>query len=223
VSRAVVLVPGTWAWRGLRTRGEWYQRGDPEQPTFCDWLGEQGIDVLSRRSPFIWSTRVNGVPWSRYRDWEAAAVSFSQYMDPAIVDTGVSVPLEHRNVIAHSHALQPILFACAYLGTTLNRLITVSSPIRRDMALAAVAARPNIRYWLHLHSDWTDRTQWFGELWDGAFRIKRRAEWSAPQGIVASANLSVRVPGVGHSGLLRRPSCWPLWQTHGWLDVLTHV
>ena len=72
-------------------------------------------------------------------------------------------------------------------------------------------ARPNIRKWLHVHSDWTDYVQLLGELGGGGWPIIRKHPL---------ADVNVGIPKVGHSGLLYDAQFFPLWQTDGLIDFL---
>lgn len=205
VSPRVVLVGGTWSWRGHETRGEWYQCDSP----FTDYLEGLGVQVVSKYRPFIWSSRVNGLIWQKQRhlDWDAGGAALSTYLDPAFPHVGLG-PHEHYDaVLTHSHGLQVALYACAYHGAQIPLLIDVSGPVRKDMEATARTARPHLARWVHVSSDWTDRMQWFGELFDGAVGIKRGAIWQT-----VHADVSILVPGVGHSGLLRDPRTFFRWE-----------
>lgn len=72
-------------------------------------------------------------------------------------------------------------------------------------------ARANVRYWLHIHSDRSDRWQWLGTLFDGRLGIIRPA-------VLADRNDCIK--NVGHSELLRNPQYFSLWLERGWLDLL---
>jgi hypothetical protein len=208
----IVLIGGTWSWRGHRTVGEWYQEG-----LFTRFLEDAGYDVACKTRPFIWTSRVNGLWFQKHRhlDWDAAGANLSLFLDWTDKSVGVKAPVDI--VIAHSHALQVILYACAYHGASIPKLISVSSPVRHDMSHVAKQARPRIGKWLHLASDWTDRMQWLGELCDGGWRIRRSAVWKRHGEVIVAADRNVRYPGLGHSGLVRNPDLWPLWLSQGWL------
>lgn len=208
MSVGVVLVPGTHSWRGLQTTGQWWQAESP----FVALLEQHGVRVWSKDRPFIWNTRINGLPWSGRRDWEAAALGLACYMSPALPEVGIDVPREHRNVIAHSHGGQVALLAAAQ-GLELEHLVTVATPPRRDLEAVYAAARPRIRHWLHIHSDGSDRWQWWGGLFDGRWGNRR----SMPL-----ADINHVVPRVGHSQILTQPEDLRLWSTQGWLAWLAH-
>lgn len=194
--RPVVLVPGTWSWRGKTTSGEWHCPGSP----LVQRLEAQGWAPQT----FPWSTRVGGLFWQKQRhlDWEAAGVHLAHWLDPAHPTVGVSEPAP---VICHSHALQVVLYACADNRATIPLLISVCSPIRDDMRECAMDARKRIGRWVHLYADWSDRMQWFGTLFDGTVGITRQHDL---------ADVNVNVNGAGHSGALwKEPwlSDWARW------------
>lgn len=204
VTPKVVLVGGTWSWRGHATAGEWYQAGAP----FVTFLEAEGVEVVSKHKPFVWTSRVNGLFWQRakHRDWDAGGAALSCYLDPAIPHVGIGPGDSYHAVLTHSHGLQVALYACAYHGARIPLLIDVSGPVRQDMEVTARTARPHIGRWLHLSSDWSDRMQWLGELFDGSFAIKRKAVWDT-----VWADASIGIPHVGHSGLLREPTLFDHW------------
>jgi hypothetical protein len=213
-------IAGTWGWdRGGPLR--WWQAGSP----FVLFAAEHGLQLVGAgEDPFIWTTDVNGhLPWKRgkHHDWKAGGLNLRRYCKPGPQGTPEGqhyVPYEHRNFIAHSHGLQVVLYAAAN-GLRIQRLVSVSSPVRNDMKDVAAAARPNIGEWLHLASDRSDMVQWFGELFDGAFGIVREHPL---------ANVNVCIKKVGHSRLLEDPTAFPEWkiprpqlQDRGILDFLT--
>lgn len=205
------LVQGTWAW-GHKPGLQWWECTSP----FCSFLKTLGIETIGGNRPFIWSTELDGLGWlqrrtvKRHLIWEAAGDNLYAYLKPPLSLFDDYVPITDRNVIGHSHALQVIAYACA-AGLKLNRLVTVGSPVRQDMADVYKAARPNIASWLHVHSDGSDRIQWFGELFDGHFGIVREAPL---------ADRNVLIGNVAHSRLLNDSACFRLWQEQGLMDFL---
>lgn len=203
-----ILVAGTWGWKDNGTV-EWYCPGHP----FGQFLAAQGhAPVYDGNKPFEWSTGLNGTFWTGRRDWQAGGAALAYFCR--------SLGRAHVDIIGHSHFLQVVAFAAAEHDLKIDTLISVSSPIRKDMAAEYAALRKNTRYWLHLHSDGSDKMQWLGELFDGGWR-----SW-IPGGdarIVRSAPLADRndfVPGVGHSDLLYRPEQYHHWVDRGWLAAL---
>jgi hypothetical protein len=104
-----------------------------------------------------------------------------------------------------------VLYACADHDLKVGTLISVGSPVRKDMMCVAKRARGNIGTWIHVHSDGSDRWQWFGELFDGHFGIVREHP-------LADRNDSV--PGVGHGNLLRQPQHFHYWVDRKWVDPM---
>lgn len=179
-------------------------------------LDEAGVSTVMGKSDvgtpqlYTWSSDLGG-HWFGDKDlrvWHAAGINLLHYLVPPLCERS-KAPVE-TNLIAHSHGLQVALYACAE-GLLVNTLISVGSPIRHDMLRVAEQARKNIAYWLHIHSDESDRMQWLGELFDGHLGVVRRhplADWNES------------VSGMGHSQVLRDPSRYGLWSSRGWLEAL---
>lgn len=207
-------VAGTHGWRGQQAGG-WWQAGS-------DWLaymaGAHQCVPYNARRPFVWSTSLDGVrpfPWSprRHLGWESAGHALYAYLQPPELggeDNGVAPAPRDTRIVCHSHGLQVVLYACA-AGLRVQRLISVGSPVRDDMRSVADAARPQIRSWTHVHSDGSDRWQWMGALTDGALGIVRAHP-------LADSNL--RIPKVGHTGILTQPSAFHWWAHAGLAEVL---
>jgi hypothetical protein len=200
----VVLVGGTWAYDGLPAPKEWYVPGSP----FCDYLQSQEVVCADPKTPFVWDGMVDGIPslpWtfsaaSKHLIWRAAGANLARYLR--------DVPLKSRNLIAHSHGGQVALYAAQSIA--INRLVTVSTPVREDMRQVAISSkRAMARGWWHLYSPgWTDRMQILGDLFDGALRVERRF-------LIAGVQ-NVGIPGgVGHSRLLNDPGVFGWWETSG--------
>lgn len=208
------LIQGTWAW-GHSKEGQWWEC----KSAFCAFLELAGVATIGGARPFIWSTEVDGLGWlqrrkaKRHLIWESAGDNLFAYLKPPMSLYDDYVPIADRNLIGHSHALQVIAYACA-AGLKINRLITLGSPIRKDMADIYRQARPNIGHWLHVHSDGSDKIQWFGELLDGHLGIVREAPL---------ADRNVLIAKVSHSKLLNDPASFPYWQSAGLLDFLKGV
>ena len=190
-----LTVAGTW---GLDS--EWYREGSPWSRMMA---GEHFAHVQCDGRPFTWTTRLNG--WQFWKssddlDWRVAGVNLFAYVVPPIAPDRC-VPPEHTHVVSHSHGLQVVLHACA-LGMKVNTLVDVAGPVRGDMRATARLARPNIRHWVHLYSDNSDRTQLGGQLFDGAFGIVRQHEL---------ADQNVPMPKAGHSGVLNDSQWFGVW------------
>lgn len=199
-----VPVAGTWA---SRRTGEWSEVSSP----FSGFLQQHGCANLCAKAdvPFEWTTNLDLFP-PRHDDWKAGGAALFYFIVPPL-HPEFRVPPEETVVITHSHGLQVALYAAA-MGLKIDRLIDVAGPVRKDMMDVAKTARPNIRRWLHLHSDFSDRMQWLGELFDGHFGIVREHP-------LADENDGVRK--VGHGGLLRDPNDFHFWGDRGWLTFLT--
>jgi hypothetical protein len=196
-----ILVAGTNAYED-DGRGRWYC---PESP-FAAFLAAHGVAPLfdggaGAPRPFVWSTALDGIFSRQHAQWSAGGAALAYFATPARTGTPAAV-------IAHSHGLQVVLYACAYYGLTLDALVSVGSPVRSDMAGVAQKARPRIRRWLHLHSDNSDRWQWVGELFDGHLGIVREHPL---------ADRNDAVPGVGHTGVLEEPADFHYWTDRSWL------
>lgn len=218
-----ITVAGTWGWDATWRR--------PSSP-WSAFMAAQGFVAIDGGRPFVWSTDVNGARyWRRWlppryradhRDWMAGGHNLFAWIVPPHTPAA-QIPPDDVHLITHSHGLQVALCACA-LGLKIATLTDIAGPVRQDLIAPrldllrelfgaaaaaevapvgiAVLARRNIGYWQHLYSDRTDRTQWFGELGDGALGIVRTHP-------LADANRLL--PGAGHSGLLHDPRWFDQW------------
>lgn len=190
-----VGIPGTW---GAKDQHPWWTKEAP----FTHYLRDKlVIYPLKPDQPFVWSTDLDGGFFSffssgKHSDWDAAGAAISYYLE--------GIPLHERNLIAHSHGLQAVLYACGKYGVQINTLTSVASPVRKDMQEIAERARPNIGYWTHIHSDKSDRFQWLGEIGDGTLGIVRKHPL---------ANINTKIPKVGHSGLLTESKNFYHWDS----------
>lgn len=209
----ILPIPGTHGFRGtLKT--DWWHGASP----FLLWLDLQGFYTLNPSRPFVWTTDLNGARfWRRWFrrhdphiDWKAAGHALYCYLRPIYDDDDTYIPVSHRNLIAHSHGLQVVLYACE-LGLRINSLVSVMAPVRADMLMVAQRARGNIGFWEHLHSDRSDRIQWWGGIGDGKVGIERRHP-------LADVNTSIK--GAGHSRLLNDPAWFVQWHEQGVLERL---
>lgn len=212
MSTPLLLVQGTHAW-GRSPDVEWWEARSP----LCHFLTGREFTILGAERPYVWESGLDGTGWfgraQRHLKWRAAAHNLYTYLVPPLAQTEWRedyVRIEHRNVVAHSHAAQVVAYACA-LGLKINRLVTIGSPVRADMAAIYEDARQNIGQWLHVYSDKSDRIQWYGTLWDGHFGIVRKQKF---------ADVNLMIPKVSHSRLLNDPMCFPLWELNGLVDFL---
>lgn len=199
-----ILVAGTWAWKDNGAT-DWYCPGHP----FGVFLGEHGVKVCyDGAKPFVWSTGLGGVPLITGKTvWPAGGAALAYFQDECKCDA--------PNAIVHSHGLQVAAYAAAEHGMRFKTLISVSSPIRNDMAERYAALRKNTGYWLHIHSDASDEWQWRGELFDTLNPFKWRVHRTAPL-----ADKNDFIPKVGHSDVLYDPTKYHYWIERGWLDSL---
>lgn len=203
-----ILVAGTGSWDN-DGRCDWYCPGHPFGVFLLKYGVAPAYDYVSQLAqPFVWSTDLSGVPFLRkhLEDWAAGGAALDYF-----VRAQKGLESKDTALIVHSHGLQVAAFAAQQYNLKIRTLVSVGSPIRADMAAQYAALRKNTDYWLHLHSDGSDRWQWFGELFDGHFGIVRETP-------LADRNDSV--PGVGHSDLLRDPAQHHYWTERNWLDVL---
>lgn len=141
------------------------------------------------------------------RDWIAGGKAFRWWR------TAKGVPLEHMNLIVHSHALQIVLYAAAEWHEPLfvNRMISIGSPLRKDvMRDVGDAALSRIGAWLHVTDARFDLVQTLGRFGDGGFGSA-----------ALPANVEVlQLLHVDHSELLCNPRVFPMWSGHGLLAFL---
>lgn len=198
---SLVLIAGTNSWDG-------YDAVDcycSEHP-FSRMLLENGCEPLyDAKCHFLWSTDADCLRLDRknHIDWQSGGAALSYYMRMA--------GLKEIDVIAHSHGLQVALYAAAVYGVKIRNMMSMGSPVRKDMEAVAKAARLDIKQWLHVHSDGSDKWQWLGEMFDGKLGIVREHPL---------ADRNDFVPKVGHSELLRDPSKYHFWKEKGWVDFL---
>lgn len=210
----VIPIAGTHGDNGEPT-GLWWQSGSPLMREFR----KHGLEHLHEDRPFTWSTDLNGHRfWRRWfgfrdshRDWIAGGYALSYYGWPLRADAELYAELDERNLLAHSHAGQVVFYACALGGLKVNRLVTVGTPVRRDMRHIIERARPNIGQWLHIRGD-SDSIAIWGGVGDGEV-ARNKTFW----GLEDWTDI---VPGIGHSGILTDPSRFHLWHNRAWLEFL---
>lgn len=213
----VLPIHGTWGFPAKH--GDWWQ-----YDSALSWyLMRHGLDHLRPEDPFSWSGDAGGIRWPfganrSHTDWQAGGKALRWYLIDGRERRNY-VRVAERRVISHSHGLAPVLYACAE-GLWLDRLVSVTAPIRADMAEIARRARPNIGKWIHVHAASGDRMQVYGAILDGVWGIHRKAEWTHTDGTVTRADEQISVPGVGHSGLLNRPDCFHWWEDAGLIPFL---
>lgn len=200
--RYYLPVAGTHGFNG-EPKGEWWYDGSP----FVEYMRATFDWRLVSPRPLIWDGGLGGVPWTRRRGhliWEGLGSTMQLYFVPSrwTKDDPDYIKIAERTVVAHSHALQGVLYACAEYDLKIDTLVSLMSPVRKDMRALASLARGNIRRWVHVHADRTDWVQIAGAVWDGAFGIFREH---------AEADVNIAIPGAGHSKLVRDPEWFNRW------------
>lgn len=194
-----IPIPGTWAWDEDPNGHQWWERGS----AYTDYMATLNL-VLHARTPFEWCTNLDGTLFERnHTIWKGAAKHLACHLE--------RVPLEQRNLASHSHGGQVVFYACANEGVKINNLITVGTPVRKDMEAVIAKARPNIAYWHHIFDSEKDFMAVLGGLFDGRFGIRH----DFPQ-----ANSRSDIKGIGHSKILNDPTAMQLWKAQGWANIL---
>lgn len=206
---AVVLVGGTWSWRGT-SDGQWYA---PDSALVVSTLRARGIAPLldTQGGPFVWASGVGGWrfwrTWGGQNDmagWQAGALALRWYIG-AVAGVTSRLAGPRTCVICHSHGLQPVLIAAAQ-GLRIQTLIEVSAPVREDIIRTyGAAARANIRHWISIQHAGCDWWRTLGGLGDG--RLGVRAQH--PLVTVGGRGEHWAIQGIGHRGLLDHPDRWP--------------
>lgn len=199
----VILMPGTWSYKGLfSSKGQWYHP-DSFLPVY---ISAYGLRVLvdARGRGFIWDGGLEGLRFWRpllgmepdLQEWEIAGANFYDRQLPITVDPQYHMRGCDTNVWCHSHGINPVLVAAA-LGLRINTLVSFGSPIRKDVIEKYGAeARRNIGFHLHYWSA-GDSTQVLGGIGDGDWGVRRR---------YPLADQNVKLPDeAGHSGILYDP------------------
>lgn len=180
-----VPVAGTWAEKDTETL-QWYEAGSP----FAVWMARRGWTRKATEFGF-WSTALGGTLWcgGDHLAWQFGGRVLRSFLG--------DLPWEHRNVVAHSHGGQIVAYALAD-GLPIRSLVTISTPVRRDMD-PVWAASLDVRQGRHVAlyaTGWGDRIRWLGQR--GRFRR-----------VVDGAD-GVEVQG-GHSGVVREARYFDQW------------
>lgn len=190
--QTVILVPGTWG-----GQNDWSCDGSP----FRRYLETRGFESVQFRG---WSGDVDGLydPLANgtHSDWRAGgwALRYLHARDP-------------YPIIGHSHAGQCIAYCAAETGASLSAVITVCTPVRKDMRPIYAEARRHIGHWRHVYATGWDLMQRLGELFDGKVGWERQ---------MAEAHDNVGIPNISHTKLLEDPAYFHFWEDAGLLDVL---
>lgn len=196
-----IAVAGTF---GAKKQEDWHL----PQSDFSKFLLESGFDQLETNplKRYMWSTALDGID-ANNTTWDAAGRALAHYIAPPLLGESLVKP-EDTYIIAHSHGGNVVAYACGKYGLKINGLITVGTPIRKDLYEVYQAAVPNISRHLHLHAGWRDFWQIFGAFFDGRFGIHRKHPF---------ATENRKVP-KDHGGILRDKRLFPLWVERGWLS-----
>jgi len=189
----VILIPGTWG-----GKNDWSCEGS----LFRRYLTTRGFDAVQFRG---WSGDVDGFLFDPlenggHSDWIAGGWAL-RYL----------LAREPYPVIAHSHAGQVCAYCAAETRAPLSALVTVCTPVRKDMREIYRNARLNIGHWRHVYASGWDLMQRAGELFDGHVGWERK---------MAEADDNVAIPKISHSKLLEDPTFFHWWEDAGLLDVL---
>lgn len=193
---AVVLVHGTWS-----RATPWHQPGSP----LWRALQARGFSPIQ----FKWSGYCGGVPSpvivppstedlrGVLRLWQSEGEKLALFCQ--------RLGLEAPHVISHSHGLQIVAFAASGSGGVMlaqrfRTVLSLSGPVREDMATIRGWARSHIGRWVQV-TDPTgdDRTILEGEGFDG--HVGWRLE-------LPEADLNIDAPHQGHSGLTENLVPW---------------
>lgn len=193
MSAPLLLLHGTWG-----RNDEWYKRGSD----FVRAAYAHDLDLVSDK-PFLWSGKVGGLPTFTPDDPDdvlddAGRLEWANEAQHAVYYCAAYRPGQEVSIIAHSHGGAVALLAIAYGKLKVRHLITVSTPVRRDMCVARMLVQQRISgTWLALHGDfWKDWMIKAGELFDGHFG------WSMN---FPEAHANRHVIGHGHSTMLADP------------------
>lgn len=181
----VYLIGGT---HYQSSRCQWWREGSP----FRQFLAAHDFDVLG---VIEWSGNVVIAPQIE-RDWYYGAEN--------VIDALSCVPLEARNVIAHSHGGQLAILASQ--DVPIRRLLTIGTPnhcgIEYDGSM--------IERWRHCIDKKFDKWGVFGSFAGWALHWNRR--------MPATKAENVLMPGVRHGGLLEDPALCERWEHDGLID-----
>lgn len=200
-------IAGTWDWNEDE-RIAWWEQSSP----FINFMNSQNFFLKFPECPFEWSTGLEGLPFTKYRQWKAGAKALGYYMDGP--SYGNPWPLEDRNFIVHSYGLYIILYYASW-GGKINNLISIGSPIRHDVNSVALLAKANIKgTWLHLRDEKFDFIGTLGGFFDKNVGFARKNPWCTREDALDK---------VGHSDLIKKPEKFYHWLESNRLEVLRNV
>jgi pimeloyl-ACP methyl ester carboxylesterase len=197
-----ITIAGTF---GAKKNLDWYLPNS----NFSKFLDAQGCHQLETNplKRYMWSTDIDGVD-ANNNTWDSAGRALAHYIAPPLLGNSLVAP-EDTYIIAHSHGGNVVAYACGKYGLKVSGLITVGTPIRKDLHEIYKAALPNISRHLHIYAGWRDYWQILGALFDGRFGLHRKHPF---------AHRNAKVAGGDHGSILRDEAFFPLWMEKGWLD-----
>ena len=198
----VTLIYGTHSWE-KPGKTDWWQKNSP----LVKFLSERGVTLYQPEYPVKWSGDLEGTFFAKGPDWVSGAAYVSCYFDHFFG----KVPLEERNIIAHSHGGQVLAWA-AYTGVKFNNVMTFGTPVRKDMEMQYASLRMMCKNWLHVCDSKSDLMAVWGTLFDGRFKVVHENPY---------ATKNCNLPGkIRHSDALVSPDHFHYWESEGWLDFL---
>ena len=138
---------------GDLVRLPWWHPGS----AFAAEARAHGVAVPPRA--FVWSTQLGGLTTGLW-DWYAAGHALAYFVKAECGGGPV-------NLVAHSHGGQVAAFGAATGEFEVRVLVTLGTPVRRDMLRFRRRARPHVERWRHVWSP-NDGVQLAGEAFDGA-------------------------------------------------------
>ena len=187
--KPIVLCHGTWS----RFK-DWHEVGSPVRNA----LKERGFEVYD----FLWSGYCGGFPSpvivpkdtpemdGRLLLWLSEGEKLALWCK----DKGLEAP----DLLTHSHGLQVGVFA-ASLGQKFDHFLSISGPVREDMAKYRQLAKSNISRWIQVVDKEDDMTIRQGEAFD------KHLGWAYD---LPEADVNIESPGYGHSGLVLDNTDW---------------
>jgi hypothetical protein len=163
--RPVVLVGGTWSYADpMELRVQVAEKKFAQLPwchprsRFAEAARAQGVRLASDDEPFLWTTDLE--MGGKLEEWWAGAAALAYYCRWL---AGGIAPV---HIVAHSHGGQVAAMAVGRFGVPCDTLITLATPVRRDMQRHRRAARAYARRWIHVYSP-EDPVQLAGEVLSG--------------------------------------------------------
>lgn len=198
-------IAGTWGWKGHTTTGQWWQ---PDSPVLR-YLEDHQLAHIAPHRPFIWTTSLNGAIGRVFgggtQDWDTGGANLNSYFRPIfeLPDEDTYVPIAQRNVWLHSHAIGVAAFAMECYDLKLNRIVSIGSPIRKDIEamIASAATKKLFTGWLHVWAK-GDKWQFMGEWFDKRLGTHRQLEVNG----VCNREIA---PKYLHSAILNKPALFP--------------